>query len=178
MSLAIIVTGSQVIVGSTTYHTLDYHATNDGDTITVHNKLHGEQVICEGLYSDLTLNGATYASVTEWVAAFNTFIAAKGVTDLQGIRANTDYPDTLFSSLLTPVAQANVCNHARPGWFILSCPATNAGVVNFGPTGVGATSAGLSAGGSITMMSGDLSKWFVKNQTASDVISVAGEYKA
>lgn len=175
--ITITISGSHITVESTTYPSLNYAIKNSGDTITIYNRALTRDVIVEGLFSDLTLNGGTYASVTEFIVAFNALIKAYGMTNLAGIQANTDYTDTPFSSLETPVAETHVCDVVKRGWFILVTPDTNTGIVNVGPTGVGATSAGLGANQSLFVPSGDLSKWFVKSQVGADVVSVIGEYK-
>lgn len=176
--ITITISGSQITVGSTVYSSLNYSAKNVEGVVTIYNRALTRNIIAQGNYSDLTLNGVSYDSATEFVVAFNALTKSYGMTHLAGIQANTDYTDTPFSSLETPAAETHVQDVVKRGWFILSCPGTNDGVVNYGPTGVGATSAGVSPGGTIFIPSGDLSKWFVKNQTASDVINVAGEYKA
>jgi hypothetical protein len=160
--------GNLLTISGKSFNAGDYSAKTDGTLVTIVHRNNPNALLYDAPNTGLKLNGTAYGSGALFCTAFNALTLA----------ANTESTDTPFSALATPAQETHVQNVVKRGWFILSCPDTNAGIVNYGATGLGATSAGISPGGSIFIPSGDMSKWFVKNQTATDVVNIVGEYKA
>ncbi len=173
----ITISKGQLTIGTNGYGTGGYAAIAEGTRIAIVHKNNTKDRIFDSEVNQVRLNNVLYSSTALFCIVFNSLCAGALDGDVAGILENTDYTDTPFSSLETPVAETHVCNHAKKGYFILSAPEDNVGLINYGPTGVGAASAGLAAGQSVVIESGDLSKWFVKNVTATDKVNIAGEYK-
>jgi hypothetical protein len=73
---AIVVSNGQVTVGGATYASLKFKASLDGNgLITIHSDPVGSEVLLYGAAAgDVTLNGTTYTSTSQFVADFNTAV--------------------------------------------------------------------------------------------------------
>lgn len=171
----ITISQGQITIGTNGYGAGGYAAIAEGTRIAIVHKNNSEDRIFDSEVNKVKLNNVLYASVALFCVAFNSLCAGALDSDVAEILRNTGYTDTPFSSLVTPVAATKVCDQVKKGYFILSAPEGNAGLINYGPIGVGAESAGLAAGQSIVIESGNLSKWFVKNVVAGDKVNIAGE---
>jgi len=96
--IAIEVTGSQIVVGSTVYYSLSYIAENNGDVVIIHHLKINRSVICEGSYTILTLNGIGYTSGVAWVVAFNALIQKLKENTNVNLYDNTTASGTVFWS--------------------------------------------------------------------------------
>ena len=78
---AIVVSNGQVTVDGVTYNSLHFRANLDGSgLIYIHSEPVGGTVILQGAAAtDVTLNGTTYTSVSQFVADFNAVVVS---TDL------------------------------------------------------------------------------------------------
>jgi hypothetical protein len=171
MKTAITISKDQLIIDGNCYNAGTCVALGEHNLVVIVHSSNARDRLFESLFNKVILNGAAYESASAFCVAFNALAAGAA-------KQNTDYTDTPFSSLLTPAIETNICNQVKKGYAILSAPDTNTGVINYGPTGLGVNSAGLAPGQSVVIESGNLSKWFVKNQTAADKVNVAGEYKS
>lgn len=164
-------------IGTKAYNSGIYSADADGDQVKIILSSDRNDRIFEAKYNAIKLNNVAYASAPLFCAAFNALAAAALKNAIDALKANTDYTDSPFSRLLTPAAEAKVLILSKKGYAILSAPDTNTGIILYGPAGLTAENAGLAPGQSVVIESGDLSRWFVKNVTATDKVNIAGEFK-
>ena len=175
---AIVVSNGQVTVGGVTYTSLRFKASLDGNgLISIHSDPVGSDVLLYGAAAgDVTLNGTTYTSVSQFVADFNTAIqnANLGVN----VGKNTSYPDTLISAVITATTKQQITTHAKSGYATLSAPVANTGVIYVGLTGVSAANYALAAGSSVYLELIDLSLIWVLASVAAETVHVLGGYKS
>jgi hypothetical protein len=175
---AIVVSNGQVTVGGIIYTSLRFRANTDANgLIYIHSEPVGGTVILQGAAAtDVSLNGTTYTSVSQFVADFNLAIqnADLGVN----VGKNTSYPDTLISANIVATTKQQICSVAKPGYVTLSAPSTNTGVIYIGLTGVSVTSYALGSGLSVPLELSDLSKVYVLSSVAGESVNVLGAYKS
>lgn len=175
---AIVVSNGQVTVDGVTYNSLHFRANLDGSgLIYIHSEPVGGTVILQGAAAtDVTLNGTTYTSVSQFVADFNAVVVS---TDLGvNVGKNTSYPDTLISGVITATTKQQITTHAKSGYATLSAPAANTGVIYVGLTGVSAANYALAAGSSVYLELIDLSLIWVLASVAAETVHVLGAYKS
>jgi hypothetical protein len=185
----ITISGGNVIVGVTTYFSLNYTAQNNGDIVTIHHITSERAVICEGLYDDITLTGMGVApSATSFVATFNLMIGDMTTGDLPtdvaaiksdtgNIATDTAYPNGIISGKLTPNAATPLLNEVKAGYVSFTTPDTNTGVIYIGASTVSNASYALGPDKTIYMELADLSAIYVKNSVGGEVVMVLGGYK-
>jgi hypothetical protein len=175
---AIVVSNGQVTVGGTTYKSLKFRANTDSSgLIFIHSEPAGGSVILNGAAAtDVSLNGTTYTSVSQFVADFNNAVQTADI----GINVgkNTSYPDSLISAVITATTKQQVSSHAKPGYITFTTPSTNTGVIYIGLTGVANTNYPLAADKSVTLEFSDLSLVYVLASVAGETVAVLGAYKA
>jgi hypothetical protein len=149
----------------------NYLAQAVGNDISIVHISNDDERLFDGAFGNLKLNGTAYGSAVLFCNAFNALSGA-------AIKRNTDYPDELISSVLTPNTEGAITAQAKPGSVILTTPAANTGFIYVGITGVGSSNYALAADKSIALELKDLSKIFVKNSVAGEKVHVIGSYKS
>jgi hypothetical protein len=175
---AIVVSNGQIIVGGVINNSLKFRASLDvNGLIYIHSEPVGGGVLLYGAAAtDVSLNGTTYTSVSQFVADFNTAVqnADLGVN----VGKNTSYPDTLISANIVCTTKQQITTHAKSGYVIFTTPSTNTGVIYIGLTGVANTNYPLAADKSITLEFIDLSLIYVLASVAGESVNVLGAYKS
>jgi hypothetical protein len=175
---AIVVSNGQVTVDGATYNSLKYKAGLDSSgLIFIHSDPVGGDVLLYGAQAtDVSLNGTTYTSVSQFVADFNSAVqtANLGVN----VGKNTSYPDTLISANIVCTTKQQICTAAKSGYVTFTAPSTNTGVIYIGLTGVGATNYPLASGASVEIELANLSLIYVLASVGGESVNVLGAYKS
>jgi hypothetical protein len=171
MKTLITISNDLLTVDGVSYNAGNYAALAKENDITIVHNNNSDDKIFEGAYSNLKLNGTSYGSAVLFCNAFNALSGA-------AIKRNTDYPDTIISTVLTPNTETAITDQAKPGSVILTTPAANTGLIYVGITGVGSSNYALASDKSIPLELKDLSKIFVKNSVAGEKVHVIGSYKS
>jgi len=101
--LAILVEKGQITVGVSKYNSLNYRAKCvEENSVIIYCKMLERDIICEGTYSDLSLNGVEYDSAVAFVVAFNNLVFAldtlgyieESIIDTTNVANGTYYPSS------------------------------------------------------------------------------------
>jgi hypothetical protein len=176
----IVISNGHILVDDNIYVPLDWEAFAIDGQIGIRHLSNPDIHLFKGrvAHADISLNGDVYATAIEFVYAFNSLTAAALSYLLPSMKANTDYPDTTLSVVLTPNIKAQITEHAKPGYAVIYNPGANTGVIYVGGSGVAVGSYAIEPGKSFPIESSDLSIWYVKNQVAGEQVFIGGSYKA
>ncbi len=124
--------------------------------------------------ADYTVDGATLATATEFVVAFNN-LTSSGSTVV-----NTSYPDTFYADSITIGAtEVQLTTAAKSGWMTVKSATTNTDEITVGATGLSdGDGFVLQTDDEILIETADLSKIYAISGTASQEVHIIGSYKA
>jgi hypothetical protein len=174
----IVISNGLLTIGNKSYNASEYSANAEGTKIVIVHKSNDKNRLEEYLLSELKLNNAAYVTTATFCAAFNALASSKEALDLLGVKANTNYPDTLISEKKTVNAvKVQAANHAKPGYIEIETADDNSGTIYVGGAGVDANSCNMAAGKRRSFEVDDLSKIWLLGSGAGQVVNISGAYK-
>jgi hypothetical protein len=181
--ITIVISNNHIYVDSKLYVSLDYEAYGENGEIGIRHINQRDLTLIKGRVapSGISLNGTTYGTAVEFVAAFNALTAPVTSTSLEDIEENTDYPDTMFGgsvNIAVASIRERVFNMARAGYIYVRAAPGNAQDVYV--AGVGVTVGNgelLEAGDRVQYEVDDLSKIYVISVASGQIVYYSGTYK-
>ena len=179
MKTPIMIPNALLSIGDVRLNASNHIAEAKGTDIIIVNIAATSRKVFMSALSQVTLNGASYATTAAFVTAFNALsLSSPERRSLDNMKINTDYPDTLISNKITVgEAKAQVAPFVKAGYVEIETDDDNSGTVYIGGTDVSAADANMAPGKKRYFELSDLSKIYVLGSAAGQIVNVTGAYK-